>query len=138
MAFPHNPAFFHLNGLERRLLAPRIAFQKVIRNDEVSKSTNSLSLFCCGPKYSIKAHDSVIGAESQKLKDKILKQIRDDKPNKPNHLHTALNLAIGEITDISLNMRTDDGLTYGASNVINKNSSITTIRQTFWYYMGTV
>lgn len=33
-------------------------------------------------------------------------------------MHTVLNLALGERTDISLNIRTDDGLKNGASNVI--------------------
>ena len=33
-------------------------------------------------------------------------------------MHGTLNLAVGEITEISLNTRTDDGLTNGAANVI--------------------
>ena len=71
-----------------------------------------------GPKYSIKAHDTVIGAQSQALREKILKQIPLDQPNKTSQLHTVLNLAVGERTDISLNIRTDDGLTNGAGNII--------------------
>lgn len=31
MVFPHKPAFFDLNELECRLLAPRIAFQKLMQ-----------------------------------------------------------------------------------------------------------
>lgn len=89
-------------------------------NDEVNKFNNRVHLALSGAKYSIKAHDSVIGAESQKLRDRILNQIPVDKPNKTNQLHTILNVAIGERTDISLNVRTDDGLTNGASNVIKK------------------
>lgn len=88
--------------------------------NDVNKFNNRVHLALSGAKYSIKAHDSVIGAESQKLRDRILNQIPVDKPNKTNQLHTILNVAIGERTDISLNVRTDDGLTNGASNVIKK------------------
>jgi len=89
-------------------------------NDEVNKFNNSVHLALSGAKYPLKAHDSVIGAESQKLRDKMLNQIPVDKPNKTNQLHTILNVATGERTDISLNIRTDDGLTDDASNVIKK------------------
>ena len=68
-------------------------------------------------KYSIKAHDSVIGADSQQLRDKILSQIPND-PRKTKQLHSVLQLAVGERTEISLNTRTDDGMTNGAGNVI--------------------
>ena len=33
-------------------------------------------------------------------------------------MHTVLNLAVGERTDISLNIRIDDGLTNGAANIV--------------------
>lgn len=36
-----------------------------VRNDEVNKFNNRVHLAMSGPKYSIKAHDSVIGAETQ-------------------------------------------------------------------------
>ena len=68
-------------------------------------------------KYSIKAHDSVVGAESQELRDKILKQIPCD-PKKTKQLHSILHLADGERTEISQDVRTDDGRTNGAGNVI--------------------
>ena len=61
---------------------------------------------------------TVIGADSQKFRDKLMKQIPVDKPNKKSQLHTILNLAIVERTDISLNIRRDDGLTNGAGNII--------------------
>ena len=70
-----------------------------------------------GTKYSIKAHDSVIGAKSQELRDNILKQIPSD-PRKTKQLNMKLNLAVGERTEIFLNTRTDDGRTNGACNVI--------------------
>ena len=56
--------------------------------------------------------------QSQTLREKILKQIPLDQPNKTSQLHTVLKLAVGERTDISLNIRTDDGLTNGAGNII--------------------
>ena len=82
-------------------------------NDFNCKAHNALT----GMKYSIKAHDSVVGAESQELRDKILKQIPSD-PRKTKQLHSILQLAVGERTEISLNTRTDDGMTNGAGNVI--------------------
>ena len=65
----------------------------------------------------IKPHDSVIGAESQELRDKILKLVPSD-PRKTKQLHIVLKLAVGERTEISLNTSTDDGMTNGAGNVI--------------------
>jgi len=67
-----------------------------------------------------------MGAESQELRDKILKKIPSD-PRKTRQLHSILNLATGERKEISLNTRTDDGLkTNGAGNVIK----LMKIRQT--------
>lgn len=71
-----------------------------------------------GPKYSIKAHDSCIGAQSQTLRVRILKQILVYQPNKTSQLKTVLSPAVGERTDTSLNTRTDDGLKNGTSNII--------------------
>ena len=70
-----------------------------------------------GTKYFIKAHDSVIGADSEELRNKALNQIPDD-PRKTKQLFSVLQLAVGERTGISLNTRTDDGMTNGAGNVI--------------------
>ena len=63
------------------------------------------------------AHGSVIGADSQQLRDKIHSKIPND-PRKTKQLHSVLQLAVGERTEISLNTRTDDGMTNGAGNVI--------------------
>ena len=90
----------------------------LIQNDKVNKFNDRVHRAMSAPKYSIKAHDTAIGAQSQTLKEKILKQIPLDQPNKTSQLHTVLNLAVGERTDISLNIRTDDGLTNGAGNII--------------------
>lgn len=89
-----------------------------IQNAKVNDFNDKVHRAMSGAKYSIKAHDSIIGAGSQSLRDKIMKQIPVDQPNKTSQLHTVLDLAVGERTDISFNIRTDDGLTNGASNVI--------------------
>lgn len=49
-----------------------------------------------------------------------MKQILVDKPNKTSQLHTVLHIAVGERTNISLNLRTDDGLTNVVSNTYSE------------------
>ena len=50
-----------------------------------------------GPKYSIKAHDTVVGAQSHtQTKKKFFKQVPLDQPNKTGQLLTLLNLAVGK------------------------------------------
>ena len=88
-----------------------------IQNAKVNEFNDRAHRAISSTKYSIKAHDSVIVAQSQELRDKILKQIPSD-PRKTRQLHSILNLATGERTEISLNTRTDDGMTNGAGNVI--------------------
>lgn len=70
-----------------------------------------------GDKYAIKALDNVVGANSAELRDKILKQIPLD-PRKTMQLAFNLQLAEGERTEIPVNIRTDDGMTNGAGNII--------------------
>ena len=93
--------------------APHVFIQNAKVNDFNARAHNAVP----GIKYSIKAHDSVIGADSQQLRDKILSQIPND-PRKKKILHSVLQLAVGERTETSLNTRTDDGMTNGAGNVI--------------------
>ena len=69
-----------------------------------------------GDKYTIKALDSIIGAITPELRSKMLNQI----PSKTKQLASNLQLAEGERTEIALNVRTDDGITNGASNIIKK------------------
>ena len=88
-----------------------------LQNAKVNEFNDRAHHAISSTKYSIKAHDSVIGAQSQELRDKILKQMPSD-PRKTRQLHSILNLATGERTEISLNTRTDDGMTNGAGNVI--------------------
>ena len=93
--------------------APHVFIQNAKVNDFNARAHNALP----GIKYSTKAHDSVIGDDSEQLRDKILSQIPND-PRKTKHLHSVLQLAVGERTEISLNTRTDHGMTNGAGNVI--------------------
>ena len=88
-----------------------------IQNAKVNEFNDRAHRAIPGIKYTIKAHDSVIGAESQELRDKILKQIPSDL-RKTKQLHAILKVAVGETTEISLNIRTDDGMTNGAGNVV--------------------
>ena len=70
-----------------------------------------------GDKYTIKALDIVVGANSAELRDKILKQVPLD-PRKTKQSALNLQLAEGERTEISVNLSTDDGMTNGTANVI--------------------
>ena len=83
----------------------------------VDEFNNQVHEAATGRKYTIKAQDSVIGANSADLRDKIMKQIPND-PCKTKQLASKLHIAEGERTEIAINVRTDDGLTNGASNII--------------------
>ena len=72
-----------------------------------------------GENFSIKAIDSVIGANSAQLRDNILSQIPDDT-RKTKQIPSNLQLSVGERTEVELNVHTDDGMTNGAGNVIKK------------------
>ena len=92
---------------------PRLFIQNSKVNEFNEKAHNASQ----GSKYKIKAQDSVIGASSLELKNKIMQQIPND-PGKTKQLASVLNLAEGERTEIAINVRTDDGMTNGAGNVI--------------------
>ena len=109
--------------------APHLFIQNAKVNEFNDRAHHAISSTKC----SIKAHHSVIGANSQQLRDKILQQIPSD-PRKTKQLHGTPKLAVGERTEISLSSRTDDGLTNGAANVIKLMQD----RQASWYNMGTV
>ena len=70
-----------------------------------------------GNKYTVKAQDSIIGANSAELREKILRQIPND-PRKTKQLAWKLCLAEGERTELAMNIRTEEGMTNGAGNVI--------------------
>ena len=102
-------------------------------NEKVNKFNDRAHRSISGTKYTIKAHDSVIGATSTELRDKIMKQIPNLEPKNTKQLHYNLNLAVEERTEISLNTRIDDGMTNGASNVI-KLIQLPTI----WCHIGPI
>ena len=81
-------------------------------NDKVYRSFDSVS------KYTIKAHDSVIGACSTELKEKIMRQIPYVPLKNSKQLAHKLNLPVGQRTEIMIKIRTDDRLTNGASNAV--------------------
>ena len=109
--------------LKQRILQPSGSNYPVdaphlfIQNAKVNDFNDKVQQASQGTKYNIRAHDSVIGATFQEVRDRILKQIPLD-PRKTKQLHGLLNIAVGEGTEISLNTRIDDGMTNGAGNVI--------------------
>ena len=92
-----------------------------IQNSKVDEWNNRVHMAATGDKYTIRALDSVIGANSPELRSKILNQIPLD-PRKTKQLASNLQLAEGERTEIALNVRTDDSITNGASNIIKKTT----------------
>ena len=71
----------------------------------------------CDNKYTIQAQDSVIGACSVELKEKV-RQIPYVPLRNSKQLAHKLKVAVGQRTEIASNVRRDEGLTNGASNVI--------------------
>ena len=94
--------------------APRLFIQNALVDNYNEKVFESFS----DNKYTIKAQDSVIGACSAELKEKIMRQIPYVSLRNSKQLALKLKLAVGQQTEIAINVRTDDGLTNGASNVI--------------------
>ena len=94
--------------------APRLFFQNALVDDYNSKAYESSH----GNKYTIKAKDSVIGAHSTELRDKIMRQIPYVPLKNTKQLATKLRLAEGGRTELAMNIRTDDGMTNGASNIV--------------------
>ena len=94
--------------------ALRLFIQNALVDDYNEKVYDSFS----GDKYEIKAQDSVIGACSAELKEKIMRQIPCVPLKNSKQLARKLKLAVGQRTEMATNVRTDDGLTNGASNII--------------------
>ena len=94
--------------------APRLFIQNALVDDYNEKVYESFS----DGKYVIKAQDSVIGACSTELKEKIMRQIPYVSLRNSKQLAHKLKLAVGQRTEMAVNVRTDDGLTNGASNII--------------------
>ena len=87
-----------------------------IQNAKIDEFNERVHNAATGNKYQIKAQDSVIGANSSELRERILTQIPND-PRKTKQLALNLRLAEGERTELVMNIRTDDGMTNGAGNV---------------------
>ena len=87
-----------------------------IQNQKVNEFNERVHKSAIGEKFSIKAVDSVLGVNSPQLREKILSQIPND-PRKTKQVTSNLQLAVGERTEIALNVRADDGMTNDASNV---------------------
>ena len=96
---------------------PKEAHRLFIQNAKVDEY-ETVYHASTGNKYIIIAQDSVIGANSAELRDKILRQVSYLSTKNTKQLARNLALAKGERTKIALNVRTDDGLTNGASNVV--------------------
>jgi len=88
-----------------------------IQNAKVDEFNERVHNAATGNKYRIKAQDSVIGANSAELREKILRQIPNDT-RKTKQLAWNLCLAEGERTELAMNIRTEDGMTNGAGNVV--------------------
>ena len=94
--------------------APRLFIQSAMVDDYNEKVYESIRY----NKHIINAQDSVIGASSVELKEKIMRQIPYVLLRNSKQLPHKLKLAVGQRTEIATNVRTDDGLTNGASNII--------------------
>ena len=103
------------NGIHDPMNVPHLFIQN-IKVNEFNERVHQAGT--CG-KHSIKAVDSVIGANSAQLRDKIISQIPND-PRKTKQIISNLQLSVGERTEIAMNVRTEDGMTNGAGNVIKK------------------
>ena len=97
---------------------PREAPRLFIQNAMVDDYNQTVYQTSTGNKYTINAHDSVIGAMSEELREKIMRQIPHVPLKNTKQLARKLRVAEGERTEIALNVRTDDGLTNGANNVV--------------------
>ena len=93
--------------------APHLFYQ----NKKVERFNKRTFDASCEEKFSIIALDSVIGAQSEEVRDILLRKIPND-PRKTMQLASELCIAINQRTEIVANIRLDDGLTNGAGNVV--------------------
>lgn len=96
---------------------PVSVYYSDICKSEVRQSDRRAAM--CVENIFFKTKNSAVGANSTELRDKILKQIPSD-PRKTKQLASNLQLAEGERTEVAINIRTDDGMTNGAGNVMKK------------------
>ncbi|XP_078352155.1 uncharacterized protein LOC144636825 [Oculina patagonica] len=88
-----------------------------IQNDRVDEFNKSVYNSAAGRKFIVKAVDSVIGAQSEELKARLLKQVPDD-PRKTMQLAACLAIAENERIEVCQNIRLDDGLTNGSAGLV--------------------
>lgn len=93
----------------------------VVQNNKVDEYKVKLHCLAAGVKYTIKAEDSVVGANSAELRDKIMQQIAND-PRKTKQVISNLKLAEGERQEFAMNLRIQDGMTNGTGNIVKKIS----------------
>ncbi|XP_078345269.1 uncharacterized protein LOC144630776 [Oculina patagonica] len=112
-----------LNVLRARVIEdpevnyPRHAPHLFIQNDRVDEFNRAVYNSAAGRKYIVKAVDSVIGAQSEELKARLLRQVPDD-PRKTMQLVTRLAIAENERIEVCQNIRLDDGLTNGSAGLV--------------------
>ena len=104
----------------------------VVQNNKVDEYKVKLHCLAAGVKYTIKAEDSVVGANSAELRDKIMQQIAND-PRKTKQVISNLKLAEGERQEFAMNLRIQDGMTNGTATLLKRS-----VRKAIWNNMGTV
>ena len=104
-----------------------------IQNQKVNEFNKRVHNAATSEKFFIKAVDSVIGANSVQLRDKILSQMPDD-PRKTKQIASNLQLCV----EIASNVRTDDGITNGAGNIVKKIQLNHKGKPSGTYNMGTI
>ena len=92
----------------------------VVQNNKVDEYKVKLHCLAAGVKYTIKAEDSVVGANSAELRDKIMQQIAND-PRKTKQV-ISNQLAERERQEFAMNLRIQDGMTNGTGNIVKKIS----------------
>ena len=85
-----------------------------LSNQKVNEHNSLLFEKSSQEKVCILAHDTVIGNVSVELRERTLQRIPTN-PAETMQLHSPLQLAVGLQYDVSINIRTKDGLTNGAS-----------------------
>ncbi|CAB4028481.1 Hypothetical predicted protein, partial [Paramuricea clavata] len=97
---------------------PQEAPRSFIQNALVDKYNEQVYESFTDNRYTTKAQDSVIGAASAELKEKIMRQIPYVPLKNSKQLAHKLKLAVGQRTEVATNVRTDDGLRNWASNIL--------------------
>ena len=103
---------------ESEVNCPKEVPRLLTQNGMVDDYNDKVYHASTGNKYIIIAQDSVMGANTAQLRDKILRQIPYVSLKNTKQLARNPAIAEGERTEIAVNVRTDNGLTNGARNII--------------------